>query len=102
MLSLLPRAASRTSCEIFIEQNFGPHMEQKCATFAPSAGKGSSLEGFARPRALGGGDRTRPRDSNRGLGEAMSPEGAARRPLAQAGAGGGGRYGHSPHLSHVP
>ena len=23
---------------IFIEQNLGPHMEQKCALFAPSAG----------------------------------------------------------------
>ena len=26
------RANSLTSCEIFIEQNFGPHIEQKCAT----------------------------------------------------------------------
>jgi hypothetical protein len=42
MLSLVPRAASRTSCEIFIEQNFGPHMEQKCAILAPSAGRVSS------------------------------------------------------------
>ena len=35
-------AASRMSAEIFIEQNFGPHMEQKCATLAPSAGSVSS------------------------------------------------------------
>ena len=27
-----------TSCVIFIEQNLGPHMEQKCALLAPSAG----------------------------------------------------------------
>ncbi len=33
---------SRTSSEIFIEQNFGPHIEQKWATFAPSAGSVSS------------------------------------------------------------
>jgi hypothetical protein len=41
-VSFLPLAASRTSCEIFMEQNFGPHMEQKCATLAPSAGRVSS------------------------------------------------------------
>ena len=34
----LSRANSRTSCVIFIEQNLGPHMEQKCAVLAPSAG----------------------------------------------------------------
>lgn len=32
-------AKSRTSCVIFIEQNLGPHMEQKCAVLAPSAGR---------------------------------------------------------------
>src|SRR6476646_9708666 len=32
------RANSRTSCVIFIEQNLGPHIEQKCAVLAPSAG----------------------------------------------------------------
>ncbi len=32
-------AKSRTSCVIFIEQNFGPHIEQKCAVLAPSAGR---------------------------------------------------------------
>jgi hypothetical protein len=31
-------ANSRTSWLIFIEQNFGPHMLQKCAVLAPSAG----------------------------------------------------------------
>ena len=36
------RANSRTSCEIFIEQNFGPHIEQKCATLAFSFGSVSS------------------------------------------------------------
>ena len=35
-------AYSRTSCVIFIEQKCGPHMEQKCATLAPSAGRVSS------------------------------------------------------------
>src|SRR4051812_17518438 len=30
-------AKSLTSWVIFIEQNLGPHMEQKCAVFAPSA-----------------------------------------------------------------
>jgi len=39
-LSEFWRAAnSLTSCVIFIEQNLGPHMEQKCAVFAPSAGR---------------------------------------------------------------
>jgi hypothetical protein len=27
-----------TLAEIFIEQNFGPHMEQKCASLNPSSG----------------------------------------------------------------
>ena len=31
-----------TSSVIFIEQKCGPHMEQKCAVFAPSCGKVSS------------------------------------------------------------
>ena len=35
-------AYSRTSWVIFIEQNFGPHIEQKWATLAPSAGSVSS------------------------------------------------------------
>ena len=35
-------AYSRTSCVIFIEQNFGPHIEQKCATLLESFGKVSS------------------------------------------------------------
>jgi hypothetical protein len=34
----LERANSLTSCVIFIEQNFGPHIEQKWAVLAPSAG----------------------------------------------------------------
>jgi hypothetical protein len=32
----------RTSSVIFIEQKCGPHMEQKCADFAPSCGSVSS------------------------------------------------------------
>ena len=31
-----------TLAEIFIEQNFGPHMEQKCASLKPSSGSVSS------------------------------------------------------------
>lgn len=30
-------AKSHTSCVIFMLQNFGPHMGQKCAVLAPSA-----------------------------------------------------------------
>ena len=33
---------------IFIEQNCGPHIEQKCATLAPSAGSVSSWKARAR------------------------------------------------------
>ena len=33
------RANSRTSWLIFIEQNLGPHIEQKWAVLAPSAGR---------------------------------------------------------------
>ena len=29
-------AYSRISCEMFMEQYLGPHMEQKCAVFAGS------------------------------------------------------------------
>ena len=36
------RAYSRSCCVISMLQNFGPHMEQKCATFAPSAGSVAS------------------------------------------------------------
>ena len=47
-------AYSRTSCVIFIEQNFGPHMEQKCATLLLSLGRVSSWNSRAvsgsRPR----------------------------------------------------
>ncbi len=32
-------AKSLTSCVIFIEQNFGPHIEQKWAVLAPPAGR---------------------------------------------------------------
>src|SRR5687767_15246791 len=32
-------ANSLTSWVIFIEQNLGPHIEQKCAVLAPSAGR---------------------------------------------------------------
>src|SRR5690606_15988304 len=39
---LFRSAYSRTSAEIRIEQNFGPHIEQKCAVFAGSAGNVSS------------------------------------------------------------
>ena len=35
-------AMSRTCCVSSIEQNFGPHIEQKCATLAPSAGSVAS------------------------------------------------------------
>ena len=38
----LLRAYSRTCWVISMLQNFGPHMEQKCATFAPSAGSVAS------------------------------------------------------------
>jgi hypothetical protein len=31
-------APSRTSCEIFIEQNLGPRIEQQCTSLALSAG----------------------------------------------------------------
>ena len=46
-------ANSRTSCVIFIEQNLGPHIEQKCATLArPWAGSVSSWKS----RAVSGPD----------------------------------------------
>src|SRR5581483_3166469 len=40
-------ANSRTSCVIFIEQKCGPHIEQKCASLAPSCGSVSSWKSFA-------------------------------------------------------
>lgn len=43
-------AYSRTSSVIFMEQNLGPHMEQKCAVLPPSAGSVSSWY----DRAVGG------------------------------------------------
>ena len=41
LLSLI-HIYSRTSWVIFIEQNFGPHIEQKCATLWASFGRVSS------------------------------------------------------------
>jgi hypothetical protein len=41
----MPRCAYRAPKASSIEQNFGPHIEQKCATFAPSAGMVSSWHG---------------------------------------------------------
>src|SRR5260221_138090 len=40
-------ACSRTSWVIFIEQNFGPHIEQECASLAPSAGRVWPWKSFA-------------------------------------------------------
>src|ERR1051326_8651579 len=40
-------AMSRMSCVIFIEQNFGPHIEQKCATLCASFGSVSSWKARA-------------------------------------------------------
>jgi hypothetical protein len=37
-----------TFAEIFMEQNFGPHMEQKCASLKPSSGSVSSCIGLGR------------------------------------------------------
>ena len=54
--SAIPCAAAyaRTSSVIFIEQKCGPHIEQKCASLAPSCGSVSSWNCFAlsgsRPR----------------------------------------------------
>src|SRR5207253_417053 len=41
------RASARTSCEMRMEQNFGPHMEQKCATLWPSFGSVASWKAQA-------------------------------------------------------
>ena len=43
-ISAIPslRASARTSCEMRIEQNFGPHIEQKCASLCPSFGSVAS------------------------------------------------------------
>src|ERR1041384_5465592 len=40
-------AYSLTSCVIFIEQKCGPHIEQKCASLAPSCGNVSSSNSCA-------------------------------------------------------
>src|SRR5262249_49247094 len=40
--SAIPCAISRRSWVIRIEQNLGPHIAQKCASLAPSAGRVSS------------------------------------------------------------
>src|SRR4051794_32294434 len=63
---------SRTSSEIFIEQNFGPHIEQKWATLAPSAGRVSSWKSLA---VSGSSDRwnwSLQRNSNRAFDRASS------------------------------
>ncbi|MNP37227.1 hypothetical protein D3C76_1306620 [compost metagenome] len=79
-------AYSRTSWVIFIEQNFGPHMEQKCATLAESFGRVSSWY----ERAVSG---SRPRlnwssqrNSKRALLKALSRICAPGWPLARSAA----------------
>jgi tetratricopeptide (TPR) repeat protein len=84
------------SCVIFIEQNFGPHMEQKCAIFAPSAGSVSSWYASA---VTGSSDRlnwSRQRNSKRALLRASSHCCARGWPLARSAAWAAIRYVITP------
>ena len=47
LLGASPPNALRMFCEMAIEQNFGPHIEQKCAILAGSAGRVSSWKAMA-------------------------------------------------------
>ena len=47
-LTCLLAAYSRTSCVIFIEQKCGPHMLQKCETFAALSGRVFIVKVFGR------------------------------------------------------
>src|SRR5207244_261373 len=86
-LRRIPSAArSLSSCEIFIEQNFGPHIEQKCALFAGDAGSVSSWK----DRAVSGSSArlnwSSQRNSNRALDSASSHACARGWPLARSAA----------------
>src|SRR6185312_722161 len=80
------RANSLTSWVIFIEQNLGPHIEQKCAVLAPSAGRVWSWYCSA---VSGSSDRlnwSRQRNSNRARLSASSCNRAAGWPFARSAA----------------
>src|SRR5690349_10620707 len=79
-------ANSLTSCVIFIEQNLGPHMLQKWAVLAPSAGRVWSWYCSA---VSGSSDRlnwSRQRNSNRARLSASSWRRAAGWPFARSAA----------------
>src|SRR3954467_7142755 len=80
------RANSLTSALIFIEQNLGPHIEQKWAVLAPSAGRVWSWNASA---VSGSSDRlnwSRQRKSKRARDSASSHAFAAGWPFARSAA----------------
>ncbi len=69
--------SARIFWEIFIEQNFGPHIEQKCAVLAGSAGRVSSWKARAvsgsRARSNWSCQRNSKRASERASSQAWAP-----------------------------
>jgi len=70
---------------IFIEQNFGPHMEQKCATLAPSCGRVSSWNCARRVRVEAEVELVFQRNSKRALRERVVAHLRAGMALGQVG-----------------
>src|SRR5919112_664097 len=79
-------AKSRTSWVIFIEQNLGPHIEQKWAVLAPSAGRVWSWYCSAVSGSRLGLNWSRQRNSERARLSASSRTLAAGGPLARSAA----------------
>ena len=82
----LSSAYLRTSAVIFMEQKVGPHIEQKCAVFAPSAGRVSSWNSIARAGSRPRANWSRQRNSKRAFERALSRICAAGCPFAKSAA----------------
>src|SRR4051812_49894240 len=92
------RAKSLTSCVIFIEQNLGPHMLQKWAVLAPSAGGGWAGDCSAVSGSRLRVNWSRQRNSKRARLRAASWSLAAGVALGGAGPVGGGLLGSAADL----
>ena len=78
--------SSRMSWLIRMEQNFGPHIEQKWAVLAGSAGSVSSWKASAVTGSSDSANWSRQRNSNRALDRASSRSWAPGWPLARSAA----------------
>ena len=89
-------AYSRTSWLIFMEQKCGPHIEQKCAVFAASAGRVSSWKSRAEVGVQGEVELVLPAEVEAGVGQGVVPGLGAGVGFGEVGGVGGDLVGDDP------